>query len=280
MNTNEKQEHIMGRVLLTAFRNGFVYDRTNAIHSGFKNTPTGVYIGKLAIRVSNSTESIQALYNAYKHGLQFDYVKQHLDTLTRPNLMKLLGNLYRHGILQPDYMKNGFDEIRDERKKVCALALAYRYGLRMDYAAHAVGKIKDEALRAKLLHRAYEYGTIPDRNVHQFSSLSDRTRVRVLKQAYAHGLSPDFDMDVVTGPSDATRASGLQNMYDSGAIARKDHLRKASGSTLSNGIVKKYGIAQRPLQKRLKQHQLLLKWLPVCVDVQEYVSDILVRQNL
>jgi hypothetical protein len=28
----------MGRVLLTAFR-GFV-DRTNAIHSGFKNTPT------------------------------------------------------------------------------------------------------------------------------------------------------------------------------------------------------------------------------------------------
>jgi hypothetical protein len=57
--------------------------------------------------------------------------------------------------------------------------------------------------------------------------LSDRTRVRVLKQAYAHGLSPDFDMDVVTGPSDATRASGLQNMYDSGAIARKDHLRKA-----------------------------------------------------
>jgi hypothetical protein len=36
MNTNEKQEHIMGRVLLTAFRNGFVYDRTNAIHSGLK----------------------------------------------------------------------------------------------------------------------------------------------------------------------------------------------------------------------------------------------------
>jgi hypothetical protein len=66
----------------------------------------------------------------------------------------------------------------------------------MDYAAHAVGEIKDEALRAKLLHRAYEYGTIPDRNVHQFSSLSDRTRVRVLKQAYAHGLSPDFDVDV------------------------------------------------------------------------------------
>jgi hypothetical protein len=49
----------------------------------------------------------------------------------------------------------------------------------------------------KLLHRAYEYGTIPDRNVHQFSSLSDRTRVRVLKQAYAW-LVADFDMDVVT----------------------------------------------------------------------------------
>jgi hypothetical protein len=136
--------------------------------------------------------------------------------------MKLLGNLYRHGILQPDYMKNGFDEIR-ERKKVCALALAYRYGLRMDYAMLSV---TSKTLQLNFCIGLMSLGPFPTATSTN-SSLSDRTRVRVLKQAYAHGLSPDFDVDVVTGPSDATRASGLQNMYDSGAIARKDHLRKA-----------------------------------------------------
>jgi hypothetical protein len=57
--------------------------------------------------------------------------------------MKLLGNLYRHGILQPDYE----EWIRRDKRRTeeSVLWRWHRYGLRMDYAAHA--EIKDEALR-------------------------------------------------------------------------------------------------------------------------------------
>jgi hypothetical protein len=117
MNTNEKQEHIMGRVLLTAFRNGFVYDRTNAIHSGFK-IHRQEYTSENLPYAFPTARNRSRLYNAqtWPSIRLREAAPGHIDT---PNLMKLLGNLYRHGILQPDYKKNGFDEIRDERKKVC-----------------------------------------------------------------------------------------------------------------------------------------------------------------
>jgi hypothetical protein len=130
-------------------------------------------------------------------------------------------------------MKNGFDEIRDERKKVCALALAYRYGL---YGLRArIGDIKDESV---LLHRAYVRDhSRPQRPPILVFVGQDKG---VFEAGIRAWLVTDFDV-VVTGPSDAT---GIWfTKYVLGAIARKDHLRKASGSTLSNGIVKKYGIA-------------------------------------
>jgi hypothetical protein len=123
--------------------------------------------------------------------------------------MKLLGNLYRHGISAGLY-EEWIRRDKDERKKV--LWRWHRYGLRMDYAAHAVGDIKDEALRAGLLHRALSLGPFHRRPpILVFVGQDKGTCFEAGIRAW---LVTDFDVDVVTGPSDAGHLV-LQNMYDS-----------------------------------------------------------------
>jgi hypothetical protein len=60
---HEETGHIMGRVLLTAFRNELSTIVRTQFIPVLKIHRQGIH-RKLAIRVSNSTESIQALFNA------------------------------------------------------------------------------------------------------------------------------------------------------------------------------------------------------------------------
>jgi hypothetical protein len=68
-------------------------------------------------------------------------------------------------------------------------------------------------------------------------------------------------------------------MYDSGAIARKDHLRKAPDrlyqTASSRNMESRSDLFNNGFTTSAPSERL-----PVCVDVQEYISDILVRQNL
>jgi hypothetical protein len=59
--------------------------------------------------------------------------------------MKLLGNLYRHGILQPDYKE---EWIRRDKRRTEESVL-WRWHIDTDWTTprSAVGEIKDEALR-------------------------------------------------------------------------------------------------------------------------------------
>jgi hypothetical protein len=73
--------------------------------------------------------------------------------------MKLLGNLYRHGILQPDYKEEWIR--RDKRRAEESVLWRYIDTDRMDYAAHAV--VTSKTKHYELFCIGLISPTVPDR---------------------------------------------------------------------------------------------------------------------